>query len=195
MSYLGLGLGFSAGIGGVIGYWIGGWWCDKHGAADLRQFATLPLIFPFIGLPVFCCVAQMTDMVLAMILMIIPNIGVAIWYGHVYGGAPALVPPALRATAAAILLFVVNMIGLGAGPTLFGIARDAFANLHHTQDGTGLDVATCKSVAPDAPQFATRFANQIEGLRKTIYWSRSIHILSWIAFALTILRIRKDMES
>jgi hypothetical protein len=137
----------------------------------------------------------MDDMVLAMILMIIPNIGVAIWYGPVYGGVPGLVPPAMRATSAAILLFVVNMIGLGAGPTLFGIASDAFANWHHTQAGTGLDVATCKSVAPDAPQFATCFANQVEGLRNTIYWSTSIHILSWIAFALTILTIRKDMES
>lgn len=194
-SYLGIGLGFSAGIGGVIGSWIGGWWCDKYGAKDLRQFATLPLIFPFIGLPVFWYVAQMDDMVLAMILMIIPNIGVAIWYGPVYGGVPGLVPPAIRATAAAILLFVVNMIGLGAGPTLFGIASDAFANWHHTQAGTGLDVATCKSIAQDAPQFATCFTNQVEGLRNTIYWSTSIHVLSWIAFALTILTIRKDMES
>ena len=33
------------------------------------------------------------------------------------------------------------------------------------------------------------------GLRNTIYWSTSIHVLSWIAFALTILTIRKDMES
>jgi MFS family permease len=194
-SYLGLGLGFAAGIGGVIGSWLGGWWCDKYGAKDLRQFVTLPLIFPFIGLPVFWYVAQMDDMVLAMILMIIPNIGVAIWYGPVYGGVPGLVPPAMRATAAAILLFVINIIGLGAGPTLFGIASDAFANWHLAQTGTGLDVTTCKSIAQDAPQFSTCFTNQIEGLRNTVYWSTAIHIFSWISFALVILTIRKDMES
>jgi MFS family permease len=194
-SYLGLGLGFAAGIGGVIGSWLGGWWCDKYGAKDLRQFVTLPLIFPFIGLPVFWYVAQMDDMVLAMILMIIPNIGVAIWYGPVYGGVPGLVPPAMRATAAAILLFVINIIGLGAGPTLFGMVSDAFANWHLAQTGTGLDVTTCKSIAQDAPQFATCFTNQIEGLRNTVYWSTAIHIFSWISFALVILTIRKDMES
>jgi MFS family permease len=194
-SYLGLGLGFAAGIGGVIGSWLGGWWCDKYGAKDLRQFVTLPLIFPFIGLPVFWYVAQMDDMVLAMILMIIPNIGVAIWYGPVYGGVPGLVPPAMRATAAAILLFVINIIGLGAGPTLFGMVSDAFANWHLAQTGTGLDVTTCKSIAQDAPQFSTCFTNQIEGLRNTVYWSTAIHIFSWISFALVILTIRKDMES
>ena len=194
-SYLGLGLGFAAGIGGVIGSWLGGWWCDKIGAKDLRQFATLPLVFPFIGLPLFWYVAQMDDMVLAMILMIIPNIGVAIWYGPVYGGVPGLVPPAMRATAAAILLFVINMIGLGAGPTLFGIASDAFANWHLGQTGTDLTVATCKAAAQDSPVFALCFTNQIEGLRNAIYWSTSIHALSFICFALSIFTIRKDMES
>lgn len=194
-AYLGLGLGFSAGIGGVIGSWIGGWWCDKFGAKDARQFAVLPLIFPFIGLPVFWYVAQMQDMVLAMVLMIIPNIGVAIWYGPVYGGVPGLVPPAMRATAAAVLLFVINMIGLGGGPMLFGIASDAFANWHLAQTGTDLTVTACKSVARDAPLFATCATNQIEGLRNTIYWSTSVHALSFIAFACSIFFIRKDMES
>lgn len=194
-AYLGLGLGFAAGIGGVIGSWLGGWWCDKFGAKDLRQFATLPLIFPFIGLPVFWYVASMQDMVLAMILMIIPNIGVAIWYGPVYGGVPGLVPPAMRATASAILLFVINMIGLGAGPTLFGMLSDAFANWHLAQTGTGLDVTTCKAVAQDSPLFATCFSNQIDGLRNAVYWSTSVHALSFICFALVIRTIRRDMES
>ena len=194
-SYLGIGLGFAAGIGGVIGSWLGGWWCDKFGAKDLRQFVTLPLIFPFIGLPVFWYVAQMDDMVMAMILMIIPNIGVAIWYGPVYGGVPGLVPPAMRATASAILLFVVNIVGLGAGPTLFGITSDAFANWHLAQTGTDLTVTACKAVAQDSPLFVTCFTNQIEGLRNAIYWSTAVHILSFISFALVILTIRRDMES
>lgn len=194
-AYLGLGLGFSAGIGGVIGSWIGGWWCDRFGAKDLRQFVTLPLVFPFIGLPVFWYLCGIDDMVLAMILLIIPNIGVAIWYGPVYGGVPGLVPPAMRATASAILLFVVNIIGLGAGPTLFGMASDAFANWHLAQAGTDLTVAACKSLAQDSPQFATCISSQVEGLRNTVYWSTSIHALSWISFALAIFTIRKDMES
>lgn len=194
-AYLGLGLGFSAGIGGVLGSWLGGWWCDKYGAKDLRHFATLPLVFPFIGLPVFWYVLQMNDMVLAMILMIIPNIGVAIWYGPVYGGVPGLVPPAMRATASAILLFVINMIGLGLGPMLFGMLSDAFANWHLAQTDTGLNVTACKTIAQDSPQFGACFTNQVEGLRNALYWSTSIHVLSFICFALTIFTIRKDMES
>lgn len=194
-AYLGIGLGFAAGIGGVIGSWLGGWWCDKYGAKDLRHFATLPLIFPFIGLPVFWYILTLDDMVLAMILMIIPNIGVAIWYGPVYGGVPGLVPPAMRATAAAILLFVINMIGLGAGPMLFGMLSDGFANWHLAQTGTDLTITTCKAIAQDNPLFTTCFGNQVEGLRNALYWSTGVHAFSLICFALVILTIRRDMES
>jgi len=195
IAYLGIGMGFAAGIGGVIGSWLGGWCCDKFGAKDLRQFVTLPLVFPFIGLPVFWYICTLDNMVLAMILMIIPNIGVAIWYGPVYGGVPGLVPPAMRATAAAILLFVINIIGLGAGPTLFGIMADAFANWHLTQLSSGLDVALCKTVKAGADNFAACSTNMIEGLRNAVYWSTSVHALAFICFALSIFTIRKDMES
>ncbi|MEQ1781086.1 MAG: MFS transporter [Hyphomonadaceae bacterium] len=193
LGYLGLFMGLAAGIGGVIGSWLGGWWCDKFGAKDARQFLTLPLLFPFISLPVFWYLASLHDINLAMLLLIIPNIGVAIWYGPVYGGVPGLVPPAMRATAAAILLFVINMIGLGGGPTLFGMASDMFAN--NNLAGSGLDVQSCKAIAKEAPQFATCAAAAASGLKSTIYWSTSITGISFIFFALARLTIRKDMES
>jgi MFS family permease len=195
IAFLGLGLGFAAGIGGVIGSWIGGWWCDKYGAQDARQFATPPLLFPLISLPTFWYLCSLDNMMLAMVLMIIPNIGVAIWYGPVYGGVPGLVPPAMRATASAILLFVINIIGLGVAPTLFGMVSDAFSNWHLAQTGTGLDVHACKTVTQDSPQFPVCFENTTAGLTNTIYWSTAVHTLAILCFFLSRFTIRKDMES
>jgi hypothetical protein len=134
-------------------------------------------------------------MMLAMVLMIIPNIGVAIWYGPVYGGVPGLVPPAMRATASAILLFVINIIGLGVAPTLFGMVSDAFSNWHLAQTGTGLDVHACKTVTQDSPQFPVCFENTTAGLTNTIYWSTAVHTLAILCFFLSRFTIRKDMES
>jgi predicted MFS family arabinose efflux permease len=193
LGYLGVAMGLAAGIGGVTGSWLGGWWCDKFGAKDLRQFLTLPLIFPFIGLPTFWFLISLNDINLAMLLLIIPNIGVAIWYGPVYGGVPGLVPPAMRATAAAILLFVVNIIGLGLGPTLFGMLSDTLANGQLA--GSGLDVQACKTVAQDTPQFATCAAAAASGLKSAVYWSTGIHAFSLLCFGLSVFTIRKDMES
>ncbi|MDP3736856.1 MAG: MFS transporter [Hyphomonadaceae bacterium] len=195
IAFLGIGMGVAAGIGGVIGSWLGGWWCDHYGAKDLRQFAVPMLVAPFICLPVFWYLCSIDNMLLAMILLIIPNIGVAIWYGPVYGGVPGLVPPAMRATTSAILLFVVNMIGLGAGPTLFGMVSDAFSNWHLAQVSGGLDVDFCKSVARDAPQAAACGLGMKEGLTNTIYWSTAVHVLSIASFFLVMRYIRKDMES
>jgi hypothetical protein len=99
----------------------------------------------------------------------------------------------MRATAAAILLFVINMIGLGGGPTLFGMASDMFAN--NALAGTGLDVQACKAVVKEAPEFATCAAAAASGLKSTIYWSTAVTGISFIFFALATLTIRKDMES
>ncbi len=191
LGFLGLGMGLAAGIGGVAGSWLGGWWCDKFGRRDARQFAIPPLVAPFICLPVFWYLLTEHNIVLAMILLIIPNVGVAIWYGPVYGGVPGLVPPAMRATAVAILLFVINIIGLGAGTTLFGMLSDALTN--NQLSGSGLDVQVCKTAVDAAAR--TCAAAAAEGLKSAIYWSTSVNGLAFVCFFLSRYTIRKDMES
>ena len=96
-----------------------------------------------------------------VILLLIPNIGVGAWWGPVYGGVQGLVPPAMRALSAAVLLFVINMIGLGGGPTAFGMTTDAMTN--HYLAGTGFDVQTCRT-AVDAAK-ATCAAASAHGIK------------------------------
>ncbi len=191
LGFLGLAMGIAAGVGGVIGSWLGGWWCDKFGVADARQFPMLPLIAPFICLPVFWYLIGQNNILLGMILLIIPNIGVAIWYGPVYGGVPGLVPPAMRATAAAILLFIINIIGLGGGPTLFGMLSDALTN--NQLAGSGLNVEACKTAVDAAAKTCAGAAAL--GLKSAVYWSTAVHALSFACFFLSRYFIRKDMES
>jgi predicted MFS family arabinose efflux permease len=191
LGFLGLAMGLAAGIGGVTGSWLGGWWCDTFGRRDTRQFAIPPLVAPFICLPVFWYLLTEHNIILAMILLIIPNIGVAIWYGPVYGGVPGLVPPAMRATAVAILLFVINIIGLGAGTTLFGMLSDALTN--NELNGTGLDVQACKTAVDAAAK--TCGVASAAGLKSAIYWSTSVNGLAFVCFFLSRYTIRKDMET
>ena len=73
-----------------------------------------------------------------------------IWYGPVYGTAQSIVPPHMRATTSAILLFIINLIGLGLGPLFVGALSDASTN--YLLNGTGLDVGACIfcSACPDS---------------------------------------------
>jgi len=53
--------------------------------------------------------------------------GSAIWFGPVYALTQALVPPTMRATASAVLLFVINLLGLGVAPLAVGALNDRLA--------------------------------------------------------------------
>jgi MFS family permease len=48
----------------------------------------------------------------------------SLWLGPSLAIIQDLVPPTMRATAAAVYLFIVTMIGLGAGPQIVGILND-----------------------------------------------------------------------
>ena len=46
------------------------------------------------------------------------------WFGPATSLVQDLVPPAMRATAAAVFIFILTIIGLGAGPQMIGILND-----------------------------------------------------------------------
>jgi predicted MFS family arabinose efflux permease len=188
LGFVSLALGLGAGIGGAFGSWLGGVLADKLGQKDIRNYALFPLLVPFVSLPVLWFVAGTDNMMLAMVLLLIPNIGVGAWWGPVYGGVQGLVPPAMRALSAAVLLFVINMIGLGGGPTAFGMTTDAMTNRYLA--GTGFDVQTCRT-AVDAAK-ATCAAASAHGIKTTVYLSTAIIPLAMLCFFLSRNTLARD---
>ena len=53
-----------------------------------------------------------------------PALLVNIYAGATFGTNQTLAPPAMRAAAAALLLFIINIIGLVFGPTTVGVISD-----------------------------------------------------------------------
>jgi len=188
LGFISLALGLGAGIGGAFGSWLGGVLADKLGQKDLRNYALFPLLVPFVSLPIIWYVAGTDNMALAMVLLLIPNIGVGAWWGPVYGGVQTMVPPAMRALSAAVLLFVINMIGLGGGPTAFGMTTDYMTN--HYLAGTGFDVQTCRAALGAAK--ATCAAASAHGIKITVYLSTAIIPLAMLCFFLSRSTIVKD---
>jgi predicted MFS family arabinose efflux permease len=189
LGFLSLALGLAAGIGGAFGSWLGGFLADHWGARDVRNYALFPLLVPFLSLPVLWYAAGTNNMMLALILLLIPNIGVGAWWGPVYGGVQGLVPPAMRALSAAVLLFVINMIGLGGGPTAFGMTTDAMTN--HYLAGAGLDVQSCKAAVGAAKGACA--AASAHGIKITVYLSTAIIPLAMLCFFLSRWTIKKDV--
>lgn len=183
-------LGLVSGFGGAFGSWVGGLFADKLGAKDMRNYALFPLLVPFLSLPSLWWAFGTNNMALAFLLLLIPNIGVGAWWGPVYGGVQNLAPPAMRAMSAAILLFVINMIGLGGGPTTFGIVTTQMTN--HYLAGSGLDAVAC-TTAVDAAK-ATCAAAAAHGIKTTAYLSTAVIPLAMLCFFLSRWTIGKDFE-
>jgi MFS family permease len=67
----------------------------------------------------------------------------------VYATAQSIVPPHMRATAAAILLFIINLIGLGLGPLAVGILSTVLAKSWGWGDAEGIRWALILSTLPN----------------------------------------------
>jgi predicted MFS family arabinose efflux permease len=189
LGFLSLALGLGAGFGGALGSWLGGMLADRWGAKDLRNYALFPILANALGIPLVLIAASTGNMPLALILMAVSNVSAGGWWGPVYGGVQGMVPPAMRALSAAVLLFVINMIGLGGGPTAFGMVTDLLTN--RDLAGTGLDVQACKLAAGAAK--ATCAVASAHGIKLTLYLSNAVIPLSMLCFFLSRWTVARDM--
>jgi MFS family permease len=124
---IGLLYGTVAGVAGAIGTLAGGYLADGLGSRDRRWFLWLPMWGKLIGGPLFVAAMFAPNAELSLLLYF-PAIGLAAMYlGPAVAITHHLVPPAMRAMASAVFFFIINMIGLGLGPTLLGALSDWFA--------------------------------------------------------------------
>lgn len=124
VGFLGLALGLMAGAGGAIGAYAGGWISDTVGRKDVGNQMITPAIASLLGVPVYCAAVLVDSALLALALLALSYFLGTMWYGPVYATGQSVVPPHMRATAAAILLFIINLIGLGLGPLAVGALSD-----------------------------------------------------------------------
>lgn len=115
-------------VGGSAGIWFGGIAGDRLGNAHPRGYALVPAVAFAITLPAYLLAFSTESLVSAALLFLIPTALGLTWLGPVVTAITRLVPPEMRATAAALFLFINNLIGLGAGSTVIGAISDALSS-------------------------------------------------------------------
>ncbi|MDX2235052.1 MAG: MFS transporter [Hyphomonadaceae bacterium] len=125
--FLGLALGIVGGVAGAFGAYVGGQIADKYGGRDLRAYVSVPAIAALATIPIYITAVLLPSALGAMCLLAINAILGTLWYGPVYATAQSIAPAHMRATASAILLFIINLVGLGLGPLLVGALSDVLA--------------------------------------------------------------------
>lgn len=135
VGFLGLTMGAIGGFGAVFGTFLGGQLADRAARRDARAYCTIPAVAALVAMPLAIAGFLAPSAGLAALLLTPPLILNSLWYGPVFATAQSIVPPAMRATTSAILLFILNLIGLGLGPLSVGILSDVLAR------GAGLGAA------------------------------------------------------
>ena len=134
VSSVGLILGVVTGVSGIVGTLLGGYITDAAVKRNGRNYCRVPMIAMLVGAPAYASVLVFSDVRLAIVALILPSLCQGALLGATFAAVQTIVSPQVRATATAVLFFMINLIGLGFGPLLIGMLSDWY--------GASTDVAT-----------------------------------------------------
>lgn len=127
-------LAFMTLITGAGSALLGGQVCSVLGQRDLRYWSWIPSACFVLATPLLA-IAFLLPNVWATVGGVAGAYGlVSFSYGANYAALNTTVPPRVRATASAVALLMVTLIGLGLGPLLMGMASDFFS-VQYGSDG------------------------------------------------------------
>jgi len=189
----GVAFAFMVLFAGVIGTWAGGKIADSYAKKDARAYVTLPAIAFALGTPFFLAamfwpVAPGSGYIV-LLWLAIPTALNSVWYGPVYAAIQGLVKPHTRATAVAVMFFILNLIALGLGPTTIGFFSDVFAAQQYGASSTAAFEALC----PPGGTEANCLAAQAEGIRLSLLVTAGVIVIGLFCFWMSSRTIRADL--
>ncbi|MCB1668182.1 MAG: MFS transporter [Porticoccaceae bacterium] len=121
---IGTWLAISIGVGGALGTWATGYFADKFAAKDVRWYPWILVATYGLPLPFVIAMFFSTSGIQALMFFIVPAILLAGYLAPLITVTHSLVEPGMRAVSSAIVLLMVNLIGLGLGPVSVGMLSD-----------------------------------------------------------------------
>ena len=127
---LGTWLALIIGVGGAIGVFGSGVIADKLGKTDKRWYMWVAVCASVISIPLQISTFWVDDPYTALMCMVIPSVLSNAYLGATIASVHGMVGLKMRAVSSALLFFILNMIGLGMGPTTVGLVSDLLVDQH-----------------------------------------------------------------
>ena len=122
--------GLMSGITGAIGTFASGWLVDRLGAMRPRAYAMVPAVSILLSLPFLIGAVYAPTWQLALVLLAGPALLNNMYLAPALAVVQNAVPPHQRVVSGALLLFILNLVGLGGGPVFVGAMSDHFKAGH-----------------------------------------------------------------
>ena len=118
---------FGIGLTAAIGVFGGGWCVDRLGKRDIRWAMWIPALSTVVGAPLAATLYLLPNGYAALAVLVPTAILGAMYLGPTFAMTQSIAKPHMRALASAVLLFIINLIGLGLGPWALGALSDGLA--------------------------------------------------------------------
>lgn len=126
---IGLTLGLLIGITGSIGVFGAGWLSDRLATRNRHWMLRVPAIAMIARVPFLAIFFTVKDTNIALAAFACSGLLAPAWLAPTYAAVQSVAPANIRAMAAACLLFVYNILGLGLGPLIVGGISDSLKGL------------------------------------------------------------------
>ncbi|MFI4934261.1 MAG: spinster family MFS transporter [Caulobacterales bacterium] len=118
-------------IAGAVGTFGSGWLVDRLAQWKRSAYALLPALSFAISLPFFLWFVLTPTWQVGLVCLAVPLLMNNMYLSPAITVVQNAVAPGQRAMSGALLLFILNFIGLGGGPVYVGMISDAAKAAHH----------------------------------------------------------------
>jgi predicted MFS family arabinose efflux permease len=126
LSEVGLSLGFATGLSGAAGTITGGMVSDRLSRANRAWYARTTAFAALGSLPFAIGFVMSDSSTMSLVYFVPMTFLTGMYIGPLYAMNQGLARPRMRATAVAIHLFIVSILGGGVGPWVVGLMNDSF---------------------------------------------------------------------
>ncbi len=198
LARVGLIFGLVGGLSAGLGTLLGGFVTDWSGKHDRRWYALAPGIGFLVATPFYAAIYLIPSWRVALALVAIPGIFSYAYLGPTFGVMHNLVEPRMRASATALLFFVLNLVAMGGGPFFTGLMSDLFAQHAFTQAHLGHFLSVCPGgVGPKGAPAALKalcLSTSAQATRSAILVTFIAGVWGAAHYFLAAIDIRQDME-
>ena len=178
--------GLIAGVSTALGTFLGGYLADRLASRHKHVLSWLPALGMAFAVPLYALSFIQTEFIWAFAFLLLAPIAHYLYLGPMYAVTQGVATPRTRATATAVLLLIVNLIGYGLGPPFVGAANDWFAA--NILAGSGITLDQCA----DAANAAVCAGADAEGLRYVLITLLVVLVWAALHFLLAGRTLLKD---
>lgn len=115
----------AAGITFGIGILGGGWLVSRAAQSSPKAYGRIPALASLVLAPTLIGALLVDSWQISLALLLVPMAACTAYVAPALALVQNLTPPRARATAAAVIMLMFNIVGLGLGPLYVGILSDA----------------------------------------------------------------------